>query len=237
MDPKMKSAKEEFNKEEKEEGKFKDSQEKASEKSEAPNGANNDSADTESADTDNSNTDNSDTESKVSKEDTGTPEERLALEKDRVLRLSAEFDNYKKRKQREIDDFKKFANESVFRQILPVVDNLERAIDAAHKSADHASLLEGVQMTHKEIMKFLEMFSVKLVKADKEAFDPNFHQAVTRQETDDFPENTVVQVLQNGYLLHDRLIRPAMVIVSKKIEQEAENQDQNQEVENKEQEK
>jgi len=211
MDPKMKSAKEEHNKEEKEEGKLKDSQEKASKPLEAP---------------DTSNTNNSETKSKAENEDTSTPEERLAFEKDRVLRLSAEFDNYKKRKQREIDDFKKFANESVFRQVLPVVDNLERAIDAAQKNADHASLLEGVQMTHKEIMKLLEMFSVKLVKADKEAFDPNFHQAVTRHETGDFPENTVVKVLQNGYLLHDRLIRPAMVIVSKRVEQETEDKKQ-----------
>jgi molecular chaperone GrpE len=225
MDPKMKSAKEDHNKEDKEERKLKDTQEEVSEQSKAPNNSN----------TDGSDTDNSDLKSKDSSEDTSTPEELLALEKDRVLRLSAEFDNYKKRKQREIDDFKKFANESVFRQILPVVDNLERAIDAAQKNADHTSLLEGVQMTHKEIMKLLELFSVKLVQPDKEAFDPNFHQAVTRQETDDFPENTVVKVLQNGYLLHNRLIRPAMVIVSKKIEQKAEDKDQ--EVENKEQKK
>jgi molecular chaperone GrpE len=152
-------------------------------------------------------------------DEVGTLKEQLAAEKDRSLRLSAEFENYKKRKQREIDEFKKFANETIFRQILPVVDNLERAIAAAEtNSGEGTNLLEGVKLTHKDILKLLEMFSVKVIKAGNETFDPNFHQAVTRQETDEFPENTVTAVLQNGYLLHDRLIRPAMVVVSKRIE-------------------
>ncbi|MCM2286933.1 MAG: nucleotide exchange factor GrpE [Desulfobacula sp.] len=152
-------------------------------------------------------------------DETDVLKEQLAAEKDRLLRLSAEFENYKKRKQREIDEFKKFANETIFRQILPVVDNLERAIASAEtNSGEGANLLEGIKLTHKDILKLLEMFSVKVIKAGNEPFDPNFHQAVTRQETDEFPENTVTAVLQNGYLLHDRLIRPAMVVVSKKIE-------------------
>lgn len=144
--------------------------------------------------------------------------EQLDAEKDRVLRLSAEFENYKKRKQREMDEFKKFANETIFRQILPVVDNLERAMASAESNPDEKSLLEGVRMIHKEVLKIFDMFSVKVVNAEKQPFDPNFHQAVTRVETDEFPENTVTAVLQNGYVLHDRLIRPAMVVVSKKIE-------------------
>lgn len=152
-------------------------------------------------------------------DEAGTLKEQLAAEKDRFLRLSAEFENYKKRKQREIDEFKKFANETIFRQILPVVDNLERAIASAEtNSGEGTNLLEGVKLTHKDILKLLEMFSVKVIKAGNEPFDPNFHQAVTRQETDEFPENTVTAVLQNGYLLHDRLIRPAMVVVSKRTE-------------------
>ncbi len=154
-------------------------------------------------------------------DEVGTLKEQLAAEKDRLLRLSAEFENYKKRKQREIDEFKKFANETIFRQILPVVDNLERAIASAESnSGEGTNLLEGVKLTHKDILKLLEMFSVRVIKAGNEPFDPNFHQAVTRQETDEFPENTVTAVLQNGYLLHDRLIRPAMVVVSRKIENE-----------------
>ncbi len=144
--------------------------------------------------------------------------EQLVSEKDRVLRLSAEFENYKKRKERESDEFKKFANETIFRQLLTVVDNLERAISSTKENSDDKSLIEGIRLTYKEIIKLFETFNVKVVEAENQLFDPNFHQAVTQEETDDFPENTVTTVLQKGYLLHDRLIRAAMVIVSKKIE-------------------
>lgn len=147
--------------------------------------------------------------------DTASLEAALEAEKDRFMRLSAEFDNYRKRKQREIDEFRKFANETVFKQFLSVVDNLERAIASAENNQDTSSLLEGVKLTHKEILKVFQNFNVKPVKAENQSFDPNFHQAVTQKETDDVPENTITDVLQTGYLLHDRLIRPAMVVVSK----------------------
>lgn len=153
--------------------------------------------------------------------------EQLTAEKDRALRLSAEFENYKKRKERELDGFKKFANETVFKQLLTVVDNLERAISSAEETSEEASLLEGVKLTHKEIIKLFDTFNVKSVEAENQLFDPNFHQAVTQQETDEVPENTVTTVLQKGYLLHDRLIRPAMVIVSKKVQKETEKNEEN----------
>jgi molecular chaperone GrpE len=149
-------------------------------------------------------------------------EEQLSAEKDRFLRLSAEFDNYRKRKQREIDEFKKFANETVFKQFLSVVDNLERAISSAETNQDLETLLEGVKMTHKEILKIFHTFHVTPVEAHHQVFDPNFHQAVTQKETDELPENTVTDVLQTGYVLHDRLIRPAMVVVSKQTENDTE---------------
>jgi molecular chaperone GrpE len=145
-------------------------------------------------------------------------EDQLNAEKDKVLRLSAEFENFKKRKQREIDDFKKFANETVFRQLLSVVDNLERAIGSATDALEETSLLEGVKLTHKELLKLFESFSVKPVEAENQPFDPNFHQAVTHAQNNDVPDNTVTDVLQKGYLLHDRLLRPAMVVVSKRVE-------------------
>ena len=151
--------------------------------------------------------------------------EELAAEQDRVLRLSAEFENYKKRSSKELSDFKKFANESLFRQLLTVVDNIERAIGSAKDGeTEVATLLEGVEMTHKEILKFLTTFNVKPVEAAGKAFDPAFHQAVTQQESGDHPENTVMAELQKGYLFHERLIRPSMVVVSKAItEKETEN--------------
>ncbi len=142
---------------------------------------------------------------------------QLASEKDKVLRLAAEFENYKKRKQRESDEFKKFANETIFRQLLTVVDNLERAISSTKENSDKKGLIEGIKLTYKEILKLFETFNVKTVEAENQMFDPNFHQAVTQVETDEFPENYVSTVLQKGYLLHDRLIRPAMVVVSKKV--------------------
>lgn len=155
------------------------------------------------------------------KDDRKGIEDQLNAQKDTVLRLSAEFENFKKRKQREIDDFKKFANETVFRQLLSVMDNLERAIDSATEAEEETSLLEGVKLTQKEILKLFESFSVKQVKAENQSFDPNFHQAVTHAQSNDVPSNTVTNVLQKGYLLHDRLLRPAMVVVSKGVEKQA----------------
>ncbi len=141
----------------------------------------------------------------------------LANQKDRVLRLSAELENFKKRTAREMDDFRKFANESLFKQLLNVMDNLERAISSGSESKTAGPILEGVQLTHKEMVKFFDTFKVKPIKAEGEVFDPNLHQAVTQQESDKHPDNTVMMELQKGYLLHDRLLRPSMVVVSKKI--------------------
>lgn len=150
----------------------------------------------------------------------------LAAEKDRVLRLSAEFENYKKRSAREAEDFRKFANESLFKQLLSVVDNLERAISSASESEATKSILEGVKLTHKEMIKFMTSFNVKALEAEGKPFDPAYHQAVTQQESDEHPDNTVMMELQKGYLLHDRLIRPSMVVVSTaKKEKEQANQE------------
>ncbi len=159
---------------------------------------------------------NKKSKSKAKDKETNQLKEHILSEKDKVLRLSAEFENYKKRKQRELDAFKKFANETIFKQFLTIVDNLERAIaSAADSGKKEEGLLEGVKLTHKEIINLFDTFNVKSVEAENKPFDPNFHQAVTQEETNEVPDNTVTQVLQKGYLLHDRLIRPAMVIVSK----------------------
>ncbi|WP_459914803.1 nucleotide exchange factor GrpE [Desulfocicer niacini] len=149
--------------------------------------------------------------------DIETLQTQLRAEQDRCLRLSAEFDNYKKRSSRELADFRRFANESVFKKLLTVVDNLERALDSGEKHSDAASILEGIQLTHKELIKLFETFNVKSLKSQGEPFNPAFHQAVTQQETDEHPENTVINELQKGYLIHDRLLRPSMVVVSKSV--------------------
>ncbi len=137
---------------------------------------------------------------------------------DRLLRLSAEFENYKKRSSRELADFRKFANELIIKDLLGVIDNLERALaSAADQEGNANSIAEGVELTLKEIIKILEKNGVTPIAAKGEAFDPTYHQAVMQQETADHPPNTVVQELQKGYLLHNRLLRPSMVAVSKSV--------------------
>ncbi len=140
---------------------------------------------------------------------------------DRFLRVSAEFENYKKRAAREMNDFRKFANESFAKAMLPVVDNLDRAIESSSDD-DHSnsSVVEGVNMTLKEILKIFEQFGVKPFESLGKTFDPALHQAVMQEESDDHPEKTILNELEKGYMIHDRLLRPAMVVVSKKTESE-----------------
>jgi molecular chaperone GrpE len=136
--------------------------------------------------------------------------------RDRMLRMAAELDNYKKRAARELDDLKKYATENLIRQLLVVVDNLERAIaSAASGNENGQSLVDGVSLTLAEINKILEKHHVSPIQAMGEPFDPAFHQAMCQEESADQPPNTVVQEFQKGYLIHDRLLRPAMVVVSK----------------------
>jgi molecular chaperone GrpE len=161
-----------------------------------------------------------DTEASIEEDD---PEAKLkAAEQkadeyyDRLLRASAEFDNYKKRTTREMRDVVRYANEKLLKELLSVVDNLERAITSAQQdNAQDDALLEGVRLTLNEVEKILERHNVQPVKALGEPFDPNFHQAMMQEESEDQPVNTVTQEMQKGYVLHDRLLRPAMVVVSK----------------------
>jgi len=134
---------------------------------------------------------------------------------DRLLRVSADFENYKKRSAREMEVLRKFANESLVKEMLPVVDNLERAIDSSNNNGAKNSIVEGVDMTLMEILKILEKFGVKPIESLGETFDPSFHEAVMQQESEDHAENTVLQEFQKGYMINDRLLRPAMVVVSK----------------------
>lgn len=134
---------------------------------------------------------------------------------DRFLRVSADFENFKKRSARERADFRKYANETLIRELLPVVDNLERALSSTVDNGNADGFVEGVDLTLREILKVFERFVVKPVEAIGKPFDPTFHQAVMREETDDQPDNTILRELQKGYTIHDRLLRPTMVVVSK----------------------
>jgi len=148
---------------------------------------------------------------------------------DRLLRLSAEFENYKKRSSREIEEFRKFANQSLIKEMLSVVDNLELAMNStnSHKAIDK-DLLQGLEMTHREILKVFEKFNVKPIDAKDQPFDPTFHEAVMQEETNDYAKNTVINEMQRGYMIHDRLLRPSMVVVAKpREEKDSENPDIN----------
>lgn len=134
---------------------------------------------------------------------------------DRLLRLSAEFENFKKRSAREMDDFRKYAVESLVKDMLPVVDNLERAIVSAAEDNAAESLLEGVRMTLDELLKVFDRAKVKPIEALGRTFDPTVHQAVMQEETDAHPDKTVIREFQKGYTIHGRLLRPAMVVVAK----------------------
>jgi molecular chaperone GrpE len=135
---------------------------------------------------------------------------------DRLLRVSAEFENYKKRASRDMEEFRKYSNQSLIKEMLSVVDNLELAINSTNgHDAFDKGLLDGLEITHKEILKVFEKFNVKPINAKGQPFDPTFHEAVMQEETDEHPDNTVINELQKGYLIHDRLLRPSMVVVAK----------------------
>jgi molecular chaperone GrpE len=158
-----------------------------------------------------------------------TKEKEATETYDRLLRVSAEFDNYKKRSEREMAEYRKYANQSLIKEMLSVVDNLELAMNSTngHKAIDK-DLLQGLEMTHKEILKVFEKFNVKPIDAKGQPFDPTFHEAVMQEETDDSPKNTVINELQKGYLIHDRLLRPSMVVVAKpKEDKDSEKQHEN----------
>lgn len=135
---------------------------------------------------------------------------------DLYLRERAELENFRKRMQREKEDLVRFANENLLREVLTVVDNLERAIDHARGSEETVQgLMEGVEMTLSQCRKLLEKFGVTPVAAVGEPFDPTWHEAMGQLESAEHPPNTVLQEMQKGYLLNDRLLRPALVLVSK----------------------
>jgi len=139
----------------------------------------------------------------------------LEQTRERLLRTLAEMDNFKKRSQREMEDFRKYANEDLIKGLLPVIDNLERALESARKGqCDLGALVEGVDLTAKEISTLLGKYGVTCVDALGKPFDPAYHQALMQQPSDEHPENTVIEEVQKGYTMKERLLRPSLVCVS-----------------------
>lgn len=133
---------------------------------------------------------------------------------DKYLRLAAEFDNYKRLIQRDQRDQIRFGNEQLLKELLPVVDNLERAIKASRNGGGSDVLIQGVDLTLKQLTGALTKFHVNPVETAGQPFDPAKHQAVTSVSSEKIPERHVVDEFQRGYLLHDRILRAAMVSVS-----------------------
>jgi len=136
---------------------------------------------------------------------------------DRLVRSTADLDNYKKRAARERQEAIKYANESLMQKLLPVLDNFEAAIAAVQSSgAENAqSLLTGVTMIQQQLRSALTEAGLEEVEAHGKPFDPNFHEAVSQAESEEHPEGHVMQQLRKGYRLRDRLLRPATVVVAK----------------------
>ncbi len=133
---------------------------------------------------------------------------------DRLLRNQAEFDNYKRRTQKEKTAERKYKSEEMATELLPILDNFERALQT-EISDENKSFLEGIQMVYNQLQTVLETQGVKPIDAIHQDFDPTIHHAVMQVEEEDLESNTVVEELQKGYMLKDKVIRPAMVKVNK----------------------
>lgn len=145
-------------------------------------------------------------------------QEELAQTKDKLLRLQAEMENLRRRTRKEIDDERKYANLSLMRDLLPVLDNVGRALDAAEKSQEVESLLAGMKLIAQQLSGALAQHHCHVIEAEGQPFDPSVHEAILQQPSADHPPGTVTMVTQTGYQLHDRVIRPSQVIVSKEAE-------------------
>jgi molecular chaperone GrpE len=133
---------------------------------------------------------------------------------DKYLRLAAEFENYKRLIQRDQREQIRFGNEQLLKELLPVVDNMERAIKSARTSGGDSALVQGVELTLKQLSGILAKFGVQAIETIGQDFDPSAHQAVSYGPSNDVPPNKVLDEFQKGYRLHDRILRAAMVSVS-----------------------
>lgn len=157
----------------------------------------------------------------------GTPEAVLALAADlkvakaqaddyynRLQRLQAEFDNFRKRTLKEKEELVKYASERVIGELLPVIDNFERALEAAKNSQDFSALAQGVEMIFRQLGSVLGKEGLTPIEAVGQVFDPNLHEAIMQVDSEEHPANTVVEEVQKGYYLKDKVLRPSMVKVS-----------------------
>ena len=141
-------------------------------------------------------------------------DEEILKQKDTFLREKAELDNFKKRLTKEKEDFAQFANERLLKELLQIEDNLERAMEAPNATLE--SLKEGVEMIQKQFKDFLKNQKVEVIEAFGKPFDPNLHEVLNQQDSEEHEENTVIEEYSKGFTLNGRILRPAKVVISKK---------------------
>lgn len=144
---------------------------------------------------------------------------KLDATTDQMLRIAAEFENYKKRVQREQTELMKYAGENIIKDLIPILDNFERAINSAKSNSSSDSLHQGIDLIYKQLTELLKQRGVSQIEAVGKKFDPNLHEAVLQVASNEYPENTVIAEFQKGYILNNRVVRPSIVSVSKKIEE------------------
>jgi len=146
--------------------------------------------------------------------DATTLAQELDAANDRVLRAQAELENFRKRARRELDDQRRYANLPLLGDMLPVLDNLNRAVEAAEQTDATSGLLEGVKMVSAQMLTVLEQHGCRPIEALGVAFDPNLHEAIGKEPSESSPEGVVTRVTRVGYQLHDRVVRPPQVLIS-----------------------
>lgn len=146
---------------------------------------------------------------------------QLADKHDRLLRAVAEVDNVKRRTQRERDEYVRYANESLLRDLVPILDNFDRALEAARATGEATKVVEGIALIQRELLKVLERTGVTRYSALGERFDPNRHEATGRVVSVNQPPDTVVVEIAPGYFLNGRLLRPAQVLVAAAPDEDA----------------
>jgi molecular chaperone GrpE len=162
---------------------------------------------------------------KILEKDLQKAKDELAEEKDKFIRLQAETDNFRKRLSREKDEFSQYANERLFKELIPIFDNLERALE--DPSNDIKVLNEGLEMILKQFSSFLKKENVELINAIGEQFDPTVHEVLTSEESSEHDENTIITQFVKGYTINSRVLRPSQVVISKKPSPESKEESKN----------
>jgi len=149
-----------------------------------------------------------------SAESVDTAADEIAKWKDLAYRSQAELDNFRKRVAKETQETRAYANSDILRSMIPILDSFEMGLDAARADSEQSMIFMGMQMVHRQFQEFLKDFGVQEIEAVGKVFDPNVHDAVSQEASDEVPEGQVLRMTRRGYRLKDRLLRPASVIVS-----------------------